>query len=234
MATGKFKNLDTDTTLGGNNASDEVIASQKAVKAYVDNNSGTGDVTTNTDQNITGTKTFVGQKKIAFKQSGSSDKLGFTLYNNSGTEKGYLEYNTSTVDSVPIMTLGNYAQASSGLTHVGFMKYSGVSGANGAYNLFAPLVSEAKTPFNLTTSYTTFYLPLGFTDGTTTVKTAKSGVVDLSSLNLGGGGGSSTLSGLTDVTISSATSGQVLKYDGSKWVNDTPSASSTVTFRNWS
>ena len=34
-----------------------------------------------------------------------------------------------------------------------------------------------------------------------------------------GGGGSSTLSGLSDVTLSSPTNGQVLKYDGSKWVN---------------
>lgn len=140
-------------------------------------------VTTDTDQNITGTKTFVGQKKIAFKQSGTSDKLGFTLYNNSGTEKGYLEYNPSNnVDGVPLMTLGNYATASGGLTHVGFRKYSSISGANGAYNLLTPLISDAKTPFSLTTTYTNFYLPLGFTDGTTTVKTAKSGLVDLSSI----------------------------------------------------
>lgn len=140
-------------------------------------------VTTDTDQNITGTKTYVGQKKIAFKQSGTSDKLGFTLYNNSNTEKGYLEYNPSnTVDSVPLMTLGNYASASGGLTHVGFRKYSSISGASGAYNLLAPLISDAKTPFSLTTTYTNFYLPLGFTDGNTTVLTNKSGMVDLSSI----------------------------------------------------
>lgn len=140
-------------------------------------------VTTDTTQDITGTKTFVGQKKIAFKQSGTSDKLGFTLYNNSGTEKGYLEYNPSNnVDGVPLMTLGNYATASGGLTHVGFRKYSSISGANGAYNLLTPLISDAKTPFNLTTTYTNFYLPLGFTDGNTTIKTAKSGMVDLSSI----------------------------------------------------
>ena len=143
----------------------------------------TNHVTTDTDQNITGTKTFVGQKKIAFKQSGTSDKLGFTLYSNTNVEKGYLEYNTSnTVDGVPLMTLGNYAVASGGLTHVGFRKYSGIGNANGAYNLLAPLISDARTPFNLTTTYTNFYLPLGFTDGTTTVRTAKSGLVDLSSL----------------------------------------------------
>lgn len=39
--------------------------------------------------------------------------------------------------------------------------------------------------------------------------------------NLGGGGGSSTLSGLTDVAITSAANGQVLTYDSasSKWIN---------------
>ena len=140
-------------------------------------------VTTNTDQNITGTKTFVGTKKVAFKQSGNSDKLGFTLYTNSGVEKGYLEFNpTNTIDGAPLMTLGNYASSASAITQVGFRRYSSVSGASGAYNLLTPLIADAKTPFSLTTTYTNFYLPLGFTDGTTTVKTAKSGVVDLSSI----------------------------------------------------
>ena len=37
----------------------------------------------------------------------------------------------------------------------------------------------------------------------------------------GGGGGSSTLSGLSDVSISSPSTGQVLKYSGSAWVNGT-------------
>jgi len=136
-------------------------------------------VTTNTDQNITGTKIFVGQKKIGFKQSASNNKLGFTLYDNNNVEKGYLEFNpTNTIDGAPLMTLGNYASAAAGITHVGFRKYD--SSNSGAYNLLAPLVSKAKSPFNLTTTYTNFYLPLGFTDGTTTVKTANTGMVDLS------------------------------------------------------
>ena len=50
--------------------------------------------------------------------------------------------------------------------------------------------------------------------------------------NLGGGGGSSTLSGLSDVTITSATSGQVLEYDGSKWVNASQPSWSITTFTN--
>ena len=44
--------------------------------------------------------------------------------------------------------------------------------------------------------------------------------------NASGGGGSSTLAGLTDVTISSASNGQVLKYNGSAWVNDTDATGS--------
>lgn len=33
----KYLNLDTDSTLGGDNASDSVIPSQRAIKTYVDN-----------------------------------------------------------------------------------------------------------------------------------------------------------------------------------------------------
>lgn len=44
--------LDVDTSLGGNSASDYVIPSQKAIKTYVDNNSGGG---TATDVQINGT-----------------------------------------------------------------------------------------------------------------------------------------------------------------------------------
>ena len=140
-------------------------------------------VTTNTDQDITGVKTFVGQKKIVFRQSGNSDKLGFTLFNRSNVEKGYLEFNpTGSIDGYPVMTLGNYATAESGITQVGFRRYSNVKNKEGAYNLLIPLIADAKAPFNLTTTYTHFYLPLGFTDGTTTVVTNKSGLVDLSSI----------------------------------------------------
>lgn len=39
------------------------------------------------------------------------------------------------------------------------------------------------------------------------------------SLPSGGGGSASTLSDLTDVTVTSPTSGQILKYDGTEWVN---------------
>ena len=44
----------------------------------------------------------------------------------------------------------------------------------------------------------------------------------------GGGGGSSTLAGLTDVTITSASTDQIIKYNGSDWVN-----SSVIAAKNY-
>jgi len=143
----------------------------------------TNHVTTDTDQNITGTKTFIGQKKIQFKQSGSNDKLGFTLFDRNGNEVGYLEYNpTGKINNVPVMMLGNYATSTNSLSYIGFRRYSNISGASGAYNLLAPLISDAKTHFNLTTTYTNFFLLLGITNGTTIVTADKSGLLNISSL----------------------------------------------------
>lgn len=56
------------------------------------------------------------------------------------------------------------------------------------------------------------------TDGGLFTKDDSNNVVEIGS---GGGGGSSTLSGLTDVTLGTLGNGQVLKYNGSAWVNDT-------------
>ena len=59
--------------------------------------------------------------------------------------------------------------------------------------------------------------------GSGNVLTANAGgdTVDISIAGGGGGGGSSTLDGLTDVTISNLQTNEILKYNGSAWVNDT-------------
>ena len=49
----KFLNISTDNTLGGNSSSDELVSSQKAVKDYVDNNSGSTTLSGLTDTTIT-------------------------------------------------------------------------------------------------------------------------------------------------------------------------------------
>jgi hypothetical protein len=54
--------------------------------------------------------------------------------------------------------------------------------------------------------------------------TGQSGNVDLTSLLSGSGGGATTLDGLTDVSASSPSSGQVLKWNGSAWA---PAADNT-------
>lgn len=65
-------------------------------------------VSIDTNQQITGEKTFVGEKRIKFKQSGSVDKLGFTCYDRNNREKAYLEYNPNN-DSLCLGRYGAYA-----------------------------------------------------------------------------------------------------------------------------
>lgn len=66
MVKSKFYNLDTDTNLGGENSSDLYVASEKAVKAYVDNN-------IPTVNNATLTITQGGTNKGTFTANASSN-----------------------------------------------------------------------------------------------------------------------------------------------------------------
>jgi len=76
------------------------------------------------------------------------------------------------------------------------------------------------TPSALTTTL------LGLTDvtgdGTNGQVLATNGAGSFSFVDqTGGGGGATTLPGLTDVTLTNAQNGEVLKYNGSEWVNGT-------------
>jgi hypothetical protein len=57
-----------------------------------------------------------------------------------------------------------------------------------------------------------------------TVTRTDANTITIASTATGGEGGATDLDGLTDVVILSPTSGQVLKYNGSFWVNDTDNA----------
>jgi len=59
-------------------------------------------------------------------------------------------------------------------------------------------------------------LALNYADGKLFYKTASN---TISSFNVGAGGGASALDDLTDVVITSLSSGQVLQYNGTSWVN---------------
>jgi hypothetical protein len=132
-------------------------------KAYIQNKPTIPDtskfVTTNTAQNVTARKTFVGEKVICFKQSASTNKLGFTLYNRSDTEVGGLEYNPSS----NILALNAPKTAN---TLVGF-RYWGTP----ASNIIIPKPTSGD-----------YYIPLSFKNGSSTVTTNSSGVADLSNL----------------------------------------------------
>lgn len=122
-------------------------------------------VTTNTAQDITSSKTFVGNKKLAFKQNASNDVLGFTAYDLSNNEYGNLQINarsmkinnvTSTKDFV---SLGNYKQTSvSGArAEVGVRVQADKTGsANPASKNFI----YPRNFANLPSTSDTFYIPL--------------------------------------------------------------------------
>lgn len=121
-------------------------------------------LTTNTAQDVSGRKTFLGEKAIYFKQIATSNKLGFTLYNPSNTELGALEYRPNTIGSASLLAL-NCPQATGG--YVGF-RYWGTP----AVNIIAPKVATAGN----------YYIPTHITNGTSTVTASNNGTVNISTL----------------------------------------------------
>lgn len=138
-------------------------------------------VTLDGNQTITGEKTFSGDKRIKFKQSAAANKLGFTLYNNSSNEVGNFEWQPSGINSKPTLVLGQWRETTAvAQGYLGF-KLNDVPGS-AYYALVTPLPADAKTPLGLSGTATTLYLPLQFKNGSSTVTTASTGVVDLSTL----------------------------------------------------
>lgn len=173
-------------------------ADTSAVTAVQDSLSGY--VTTDTNQDITGVKTFVGDKRIKFRRNSASDKLGFTCYdtevNGVSAELGMFELRGGTIteDGVShrLMSMGHYwdlskAYSADTSTYVGFRNYYGATTTSqrAGYNLVAPLAEFAKPSFSLTGTFKNFYMPLGFKNGSTTILTDRTGVADFSDV-LGG------------------------------------------------
>jgi len=158
-----------------------------------------GYVTTDTLQDITAQKTFVGdptnkEKSIKFKQYDDASKVGFVIKNTADTnnELATFEFrpNTFTIDGVqhPLLYFGHYrntntANAGVPQTVIGFRQYDQKNAA--AYHYLIPLPEKAKTPFSLTTSFKDYYAPIGFKNGSTMITTDNTGVADFSDV-LGG------------------------------------------------
>ena len=119
-------------------------------------------VTTDTAQDISGRKTFIGEKAIYFKQSAAADKLGFTLYNASSAELGAMEWRPNTINGNALFNL-NCSQ--SGSNYVGFRYWSGI-------NIVAP---RPTTNGN-------YFIPTHITNGTLTVTSDNKGTVNISTL----------------------------------------------------
>lgn len=148
----------TKGTFTLNQASNETIALDAGGSAP------TNMVTTNTAQDITSVKTFIGEKRIKFKQSQPTSKLGFTLYTTSDAELGALELRPNTINGNPILTLNS---SSISTTYVGFRYWS--SGVN----ILAP---QPATSGN-------YFITIGVTDGTNTIyNQTDTGVIDISTL----------------------------------------------------
>ena len=134
-------------------------------------------VTIGTNQNITGEKTFVGNKRIKLKGTSSSSKLGFTAYDNSNREVGYLE-GAGTGNTSHSFRLGIHDETSTNYDNIlGFEYYKekGTDGSLHHYNLLCP-------PLYPSTTSQDFYIPMSVTNGTLTVNADNKGSVDISSL----------------------------------------------------
>lgn len=155
-------------------------------------------VTTNTDQDINGTKTFVGSKKIRLRQANTSDVVGFTVYNTSQREIGNLQVANRTVggNTYTYVTLGNYSDYSS-KSKLGFRVHP--NGSTNSYNFVMPYGTNAEFTSNAYSTSADTTIPCAFTDGTTIVKADATGLVNISSIS-GGGGGGTTVSGTNDGT----------------------------------
>lgn len=129
---------------------------------FITSSSLTNYVTTNTAQDISGRKTFLGDKAIYFKQSTASNKLGFTLYNNGGTEIGAFEYHPTGFNNTPLLNINT---RSTNTVNVGFRYHSGT-----VTNIVAPRAGG------------NYYIPVIISNGTNTATANNAGTVNISSL----------------------------------------------------
>ena len=138
-------------------------------------------------QLIYGSKTFIGDKKINFRQGTPANKLGFTLYDINEKEVGGLEWRPDTIGGRSLLSLQQYIGTGNKFEGVN-MGYLGFrlkeSSSNSKYHLITPLPSYVNNieTINVDNDYRNFFFPLVFKNGINKVYTECTGLVDLSSL----------------------------------------------------
>jgi hypothetical protein len=135
---------------------------------YITSSDLTNYVTTNTAQDITARKTFLGEKAIYFKQIADNNKLGFTLYDKDNKELGGLEFRPNTISGKALLAINCPQSGSSsaiGDNYVGFRYWANIN-----------IVAPRPTPNG------TYYMTVGISDGTNKVTTTSNGILDISSL----------------------------------------------------
>lgn len=199
--------IDTSVVATQTNISDMATQTWVGNQGYLTSSALTNYVTTNTAQDISGRKTFLGEKAIYFKQVATSNKLGFTLYNPSGGELAALEYRPNTINGASLLAL-NCPQTTGG--YVGF-RYWGTP----AVNIVAPKVATAGT----------YFMATHITDGTNTVTASNNGTLNISSLlpNI-------TVDQTYDATSANAQSGVAI--NGAGFLKNTADTSDSLAIGN--
>lgn len=240
----KFLNISTDTTLGGNAPSDEIVASQKAIKTAVDTKvSKTGDSMTNDLEMVDGclylegigstvslstSRLVLGTPNNKYAYLTGNSKGVFGIYSEkSGSRKGiacypdqnfFADTTTKTIDlgrsnnvwktcyvdtvsdGTKSITVANIVAKQDALvsgTNIKTVNGTSVLGSGDISTTELPSQSGQSGKFLTTNGTTVSWATVG-------------------------GGGSSTLAGLSDVTLTSPSDGQVLTYDNGDWVNADP------------
>ena len=228
----KFLNISTDNTLGGNSASDELVSSQKATKDYIDSLSvdslSDTDVSNPTDGDVL-TYNSTNSEWVASSPSGGTwGSITGTLSNqtdlqNALDNKEPLIYKQ---DSAPSNPSNGALWIDTDADPAPYSAPTNLSDLDDT-DITNPSNGQVLTYDSTTSKWENAAIPSELPS-----QTGQSGkylTTDGSNLSWAAvSSGSSSLSGLTDTTITTPTDGQVLTYDNStsKWINANSGVSS--------
>ena len=190
-----IKTINNESLLGSGNitiSGSVTITTTTGSESISDGTNTLNVATRDTTQNITGSKTFVGSQILNFKQSASTDKLGFTAYDTNDKEVGNLQIasrsmrpiGSSAASSYMLVSLGNYTTDNTTYhaSQIGFRVTSDNTSSPKSYNVLAPKDTKANINALYGSTYDTIYMVTALTDGTNNAFADKKGLANISSL----------------------------------------------------